>query len=223
MDIIKLKNINKKYNLGRPSEVYALKNINLSVNKGEMIAVIGPSGSGKSTLLHILGCLDKATEGEYIFEEMNIEKMTDKQIAFLRNKRIGFVLQEFGLLLNRTVIENISYPLIFSNTRIRDLNDKCYKVLEMIEISNIAKRRVGDLSGGQRQRVAIARALINDPDLILADEPTGALDSFTSNEILQVLKELNNKGKTIIMVTHDNTVASFCSRIISIKDGCLIL
>ncbi len=222
MNIIDLKGIHKKYNIGKSSEVHALKNVDLKVDKEDMIAVVGTSGSGKSTLLHIIGCIDRPTEGEYLFENNSTVKKTNREISILRNKRIGFVLQDFGLLLNKSVIENISYPLIFGDTKLRNIKQKCYMALDRINIADLAKRRVEELSGGQRQRVAIARALVNEPDLILTDEPTGSLDSNTTLEIMRIFKELNKGGKTIIIVTHDDNVASICTKNIRIEDGQLV-
>lgn len=219
MRLIELQEIHKKYNIGKPSEVHAIKGIDLYVEKGEMVSIVGTSGSGKSSLLHLIGCLDTATSGEYILDGENINLKTNKEIAQLRNQKIGFVLQDFGLILNKSVMENISLPLIFGKTNFRDIKKTCMEKLEMIGIPDLAKRPVEQLSGGQKQRVAIARALVNEPDIILADEPTGALDSNTTKDILKIFSTLNQYGKTIILVTHDIDVASICTRMVRIEDG----
>jgi ABC-type antimicrobial peptide transport system, ATPase component len=217
--LIKLENINKKYNIGNTSEVHALKDVNMQIGKSDMVSVIGPSGSGKSTLLHILGCLDSQTSGKYYFNNELIEEKTDKQISQIRNMKIGFILQDFGLLLDKTVLENVVVPLLFTRDRIRDIRLKGLNILEQVGIQDFYKKKVSNLSGGQKQRVAIARALINEPELILADEPTGSLDSKTSNEIIGIFHMLNATGKTIIIVTHDTKIASECKKKFVVIDG----
>lgn len=219
MNIIELKEIHKKYNIGKPTEVHALKGINISIKEAEMLSIIGTSGSGKSTLLHILGCLDKSTSGTYYLNGEDVNEKSNKEIAQIRNKKMGFVLQDFGLILNKSVVENVSYPLLFSDIKLINIKKTCIHKLDMIGIADLAKRQVNELSGGQKQRVAIARALVNDPDIILADEPTGSLDSGTSTEILKIFKSLNELGKAIILVTHDNNIANVCGRKICIEDG----
>ncbi len=219
MVIIETKKLEKKYNKGTPAEVHALKNINLQVNKGELLGIIGVSGSGKSTLLHILGCIDTVTVGKYYLNGEEIAKKSDRELARIRNQKVGFVLQEYGLLLNKTAIENVSLPLLFGDTRFKKIKEKCLEILDELGIKELGERQVNQLSGGQKQRVAIARALVNNPDIILADEPSGALDTDTAEEIMEVLVELNEKGKTIIAVTHDPVVVSYCKRILSLKDG----
>lgn len=219
MSIIQLKNIDKKYNENKSSEVHALKNINLEINEGDMIAIVGASGSGKSTLLHILGCLDSSFHGNYLLFGESIEQKNDRDLALIRNKKIGFVLQEYGLLLNKTALENVSIPLWFSNAKITSIKKKCMDVLRSLAMDGYSKKKVSELSGGQKQRVAIARALINDPDIILADEPTGALDRATSDEIMKEFTKLNQMGKTVIIVTHDSNISSVCNKIITIIDG----
>lgn len=219
MSYIELENIQKKYNIGKQSEVHALKGIDLRVEKGEMVSVMGVSGSGKSTLLHIIGCLDRSTSGIYLLEGEKVEIKSNSELAFIRNKKIGFVLQEFGLLLNRTVYDNVSIPLLFAAISFRHINKTVKSILEQLGIDDLIKRKVEQLSGGQKQRVAIARALVNNPDIILADEPSGSLDSGTMNEIMALFKDVNKSGKTVIIVTHDEQVSTFCSRNITIKDG----
>lgn len=220
MSLIKIKNLNKMYNENTDSEFHALKNINIEIEKGSLNAIIGKSGSGKSTLLHIIGCLDRFTSGEYLLDENDINGLTNNQIADIRNKKIGFVLQEFGLILNKTCYDNIAVPLMFNkNISYRDIENRVRPALARVGLIEKADRKAGELSGGQKQRIAIARAIVNDPEIILADEPTGALDSKTSNEIINLLFELNKQGKTVIIVTHDNELASKCSNVIEIKDG----
>jgi putative ABC transport system ATP-binding protein len=220
MSLIKIKNLNKIYNQNTESELHVLKNINLEIEQGSLNAIIGKSGSGKSTLLHIIGCLDNFTDGEYLLDNNNIKKLSNKQLAEIRNKKIGFVLQEFGLILNKTCYDNIAIPLMFNkNIRHSDINKKVKSVISKVELNEKINRKAGELSGGQKQRIAIARALVNDPEIILADEPTGALDSNTSDEIIKLLFELNKQGKTVIIVTHDNELAKKCPNVIEIKDG----
>ena len=195
MEIIKLNNIHKKYNEGKQNEVHALRGVDLVVNKGDSIAIMGVSGSGKSTLLNIIGCLDKMTEGDYLLDGANINLKTATELAEIRNAMFGFVLQSYGLIDSDKVVSN------------------------KLKIFDLKNTKVRNLSGGQKQRVAIARALVNDPEIILADEPTSALDSVTANEIIEVLKDLQTKGKTIIVVTHDINVAKKLDRIVTIEDG----
>lgn len=219
MCLIKMSDVKKYYNKGLACEVKALNGINLKINKGEMVSIEGVSGAGKSTLLHILGCLDVPTSGIYLFDGIDVNKMNHTMLADIRNKRIGFVLQEFGLILNRTSIENVSIPLLFAKIKMHEINKLCKQALYNVGIENLAYNKTNELSGGQKQRVAIARAIVNNPDVILADEPTGALDSNTSVKIMQLFKDLNKQGKTIIIVTHDPLVSSYCARRIIIKDG----
>lgn len=216
---IHLSEIQKKYLKGTPAEVYALKNVNLSINRGERVAIVGPSGSGKSTLLHVLGLLDKPTKGQYILEGNDISNLNQKELALLRNKKIGFVLQEFGLIHNQTVIENVSIPLFFSQMPYSKIRKVAEEIIERIQITHLAKKKINELSGGQKQRVAIARAIVNNPDLILADEPTGSLDSKTADEVMELLWSYHEMGKTIIVITHHPKLAEECERTIEIKDG----
>ena len=204
MGIIELRNINKIYNEGKPNEVHALKNANLTIQSEDMLAIMGPSGSGKSTLLKIIGCMIKSTSGQYMFNENRVEKMNGKQLANMRNKHIGFIFQDFCLLEDRNVEENVMLPLLFAKVPFGKMPKKVEGVLEQMGISELSKRTTAELSGGQKQRVAIARALISDPEVILADEPTGSLDSKTAQEVMDALISLNNTGKTIIIVTHGN-------------------
>ena len=202
MSFIEIKNLKKIYNANKSIEVEALKSINLIIEKGDFCSIVGVSGSGKSTLLYILGCIDKQTEGTYLLEGKNVSKMSENELAQIRNKKIGFVLQDFGLIEEETVIENVRVPILFCKDKnlIRNFRNKAEKLLKDLGIENLKDKKVNLLSGGQRQRVAIARALINDPELILADEPTGSLDTNTAQNIMNIFKELNKSGKTIIIV-----------------------
>lgn len=221
MAVLNLKNIGKIYNKGKPNSCEALKNINLEIERGDLMAVIGESGSGKSTLLHILGCLDTPTSGEMYFDGNKVNFKSTKKLASYRSEKIGFVLQDFGLILGETVLENVCVPLLFSKTPFAKMRKQARDSLDLLGIGKLANKRVDQLSGGQKQRVAIARALAGDPEIILADEPTGALDSRTSSEIVNILLELNKNGKTMIIVTHDPKIARLCRRAVTISDGCL--
>lgn len=223
INLLKLRNIEKKYNPGTPAEVHALRGIDLDIEAGSLTAVVGVSGSGKSTLLHIIGCLDFATSGDYWLGTEHITGMKNpRELAIIRNKRIGFVMQEYGLLLNKTVRENVSYPLLFGGTMFWRMNNKILSVLEQLEIDHLAHKPVYQLSGGQKQRVAIARALVNEPELILADEPTAALDSENATILMDILKYLTKQRKTVLIVTHDHRVANECHNQLTIFDGKIV-
>ncbi len=219
MSVLNLKNIGKIYNKGKPNACEALKNVDLEIERGDLMAIIGESGSGKSTLLHILGCLDSPTSGELYFGENKVNFKNAKKLANYRGSKIGFVLQDFGLILGETALENVCVPLLFSKTPFSKMKKQARDSLNLLGIGKLAGKRVDQLSGGQKQRVAIARALVNDPDMILADEPTGALDSKTSSEIVSILLDLNSQGKTVIIVTHDPKIAALCRRVVTIEDG----
>lgn len=219
--MIKLNDISKIYKIS-DNPFYALNKVSLEIEKGEMIAVQGRSGAGKSTLMHILGCLDTYNEGAYFLDGKDISSKNPSQLAHLRNKFFGFVLQDFSLINHNTALYNVMAPMFFDKTPFFDMKKKAIKELEELNLSSQIKKDVVNMSGGQRQRVAIARSLVNDPAIILADEPTGNLDSTTSDEIMHIFKMLHQKGKTIIIVTHDDRVASFCDRIITISDGKII-
>lgn len=221
MELINLKNISKTYGKN-DAMVEALKNIDLIVNSGEMLCIMGASGSGKSTLLNIIGCLDKADQGQYILKQENIIKYSAKNLAKIRNKTFGFVVQYFGLLDDYTVYENIQIPLEYSKTPGKKRKILIESMLDKLNIKEKSGKMPTELSGGQNQRVAIARALVNNPDIILADEPTGALDRKTSEEVMNIFKKLNDEGKTVIIVTHDEKVASKCRRIVILDDGRII-
>ena len=216
MSLLEVNNLKKYYNKGKNTEVKALNGINLSINKGDFCSIIGVSGSGKSTLLHILGCIDTQTEGSYKLEGKEVQKKNEKERAFFFIFKFGFVLQDFGLIEEDTVYQNIYVPLLFSKDKKKvDL----LKILKQLNILELKDKNVKQLSGGQRQRVAIARALVNDPDIIFADEPTGSLDTKTTEMIMNIFLELNKKGKTIIIVTHNMQIAQITNKCFTIKDG----
>lgn len=216
--MIRLSKLSKIYKInGEP--FYALNKIDLEIQKGELIAVQGRSGAGKSTLLHILGCLDTYNEGAYFLDGKDMSQNNPNQLAHLRNQFFGFVLQDFSLINHKTALYNVMAPMFFNKTPFFDMKKKALKALDDMGLSSQAKKDVLKMSGGQRQRVAIARAIVNNPSIILADEPTGNLDSSTADDIMKIFKNLNEEGKTIIIVTHDDRVASFCNRIIRISDG----
>lgn len=218
MSFIKLENIKKVYGK-EDARVEALRNINLCIEKGEMVAIMGPSGSGKSTLLNILGFLDKPSEGKYFFEDKSTESLKDKELAKYRNSKIGFVVQNFALIEDYTVYQNISVPLEYAGLKKKERKERINRLLSRLNLIEKSKKIPSELSGGQNQRVAIARALVNDPEVILADEPTGALDRNTGKEVIDIFRELNKEGKTIIIITHDEKVGEMCNRIIYIEDG----
>lgn len=219
MNYIKLINASKTYNVGLDNAINALKNINLEINKGETVSIQGVSGSGKSTLLHILGCLDSLTAGEYYFAGDKINFSNSDKISELRNKKIGFILQQFGLILDRRVIENIMLPQIFMGVSLKKAEIAAKMTAEALGIEKLLNKVTAKLSGGEKQRVAIARAIVNNPDLILADEPTGALDSETGKKISDILVRMADEGKTVIIVTHDISVANMCRRRLKLTDG----
>lgn len=219
MSLIELRDIRKVYGTG-DGAVNALNGISLCIEKGDMLAIMGTSGSGKSTLLNIIGCLDKSTSGEYFFDRQDVKRY--KNISMLRNKGFGFIVQYFALIDDYSIYENVVVPLEYTKISRKAKKEKILKMLKSLGIEDKIDKTPKELSGGQCQRVAIARALINDPDVILADEPTGALDKKTSSEIMKILKELNNQGKTIIIVTHDENIAKQCNTIIKLEDGMLI-
>jgi len=216
--IIEMKNITKTYIVGL-EEVHALRGISLTVRKNEYIAVMGPSGSGKSTLMNIIGCLDTPTTGIYLFNGINVSDMDDNELARIRNQAIGFVFQTFNLLPRSNALHNVELPLIYANMPASVRREKAREVLDSVGLADRIHHKPNELSGGQRQRVAIARALVNNPSIILADEPTGNLDSKTGEEIMQLFEELHQKGNTIIIVTHEEYIAEHAKRIIRIRDG----
>ncbi|MGN0455885.1 MAG: ABC transporter ATP-binding protein [Acutalibacteraceae bacterium] len=219
--MIKVENLIKTYKLGKDL-FYALDDVSLTVDDGELVAICGTSGAGKSTLLNILGCLDKADSGKYYLDDVDVFSLKDSKTAKLRNKKIGFVLQDFSLINQKKVDFNVMLPMYFDNTPGKQMKIKADKALKAVGLEDQKNKKANQLSGGQRQRVAIARAIVNNPSVVLADEPTGALDSKTSQSIMELFKELNKKGITVIIVTHDKEIASYCNRQIEIKDGKII-
>lgn len=216
--LIELKDITKLYIMGT-EELYALKGVSSKILKNDYVAIMGPSGSGKSTLMNIIGCLDTPTSGEYHLNGKNVSEMDDDELAEIRNIEIGFVFQTFNLLPRSDALHNVELPLIYRGMSKADRIEKAEEALYNVGLEDRMKHKPNELSGGQRQRVAIARALVNDPSIILADEPTGNLDSKTGEEIMQLLEELNQKGNTIIIVTHEEEIARHAHRIIKIRDG----
>jgi len=216
--IIKLSNIAKEYKIGT-EEIHALRSVSLEIFKNEYVALMGPSGSGKSTLMNILGCLDSPSNGEYILNDLAVAKMLDNDLAEVRNKEIGFVFQSFNLLPRSTALDNVILPLIYAGYSKADRIKRGKEVLEQVGLGDRISHRPNELSGGQRQRVAIARALVNNPAIILADEPTGNLDSKTSVEIMGLFEEIHKNGNTIILVTHEEDIAQHAHRIVRLKDG----
>jgi putative ABC transport system ATP-binding protein len=216
--LITIKDIGRKYVIG--SEViHALKSVSLTINKGEFVALMGPSGSGKSTLMNILGCLDTPTKGLYILNGIDVSHMTDNELAEVRNSEIGFVFQTFNLLPRSTALDNVALPLIYSGTSKVDRKQRAENALKNVGLGNRMDHKPNELSGGQRQRVAVARALINNPSIILADEPTGNLDTKTSIEIMGLMEDIHAKGNTIILVTHEEDIAQHAHRIVRMRDG----
>ena len=216
--MIKLENVSKSYKQGK-SEFFALKNISLNIKEGDFVAIHGPSGSGKSTLMHLIGGLDRTTTGTIVVAGKALSKLSDKNLARYRNENVGFVFQFFNLLPNLSVYDNINLPLVYSKNKIEKPKNRILQLLDVLKIPEKVKSKPTELSGGQQQRVAIARALVNNPQIILADEPTGNLDSKTGEEILRLLYNLNKEGKTVILVTHDNNLIRYASKAIYIKDG----
>ena len=216
--IIHLENIIKSYYLGK-QELQVLKTINLDIYKNEYVALMGPSGSGKSTLMNILGCLDTPTGGKYILNGKDVSSMPDNDLAEVRNKEIGFVFQQFNLLPRLTALENVALPLIYSGIGKSERIERAMAVLTKVKLDDRSKHKPNELSGGQCQRVAIARALINNPSIILADEPTGNLDSKTSHEIMDILGKIHNDGNTVILVTHEEDISAFAHRVVRLRDG----
>jgi putative ABC transport system ATP-binding protein len=220
-NIIRIENIKKTYKIGE-IKVFALRGINLLINEGEFVSIMGPSGSGKSTLMNILGCLDTPDSGNYYLEDIDISKLNDNQLANIRNSKVGFVFQTFNLLPRLSTFQNVELPTIYSKIKIKNKNLKILEYIAAMGLKGKEKNKPNELSGGERQRVAIARALINDPAIILADEPTGNLDSRTGEEIMAIFQNLNKQGKTIILVTHELDIAHHSQKIIYLRDGMII-
>jgi putative ABC transport system ATP-binding protein len=216
--LITIKDIGRKYVIGTEI-IHALKSVSLTINKGEFVALMGPSGSGKSTLMNILGCLDTPSKGEYILNGINVSHMTENDLAEVRNSEIGFVFQTFNLLPRNSALENVALPLVYAGIGRDERLDRAKKSLENVGLGNRVTHKPNELSGGQRQRVAVARALINNPSIILADEPTGNLDTKTSIEIMGLIEDIHDKGNTIILVTHEEDIAQHAHRIVRMRDG----
>lgn len=216
--IIETHEINKTYKMG--SEIIqALKSVTITIDRGEYVAFMGPSGSGKSTLMNIIGCLDTPTSGTYILNSKDVSDMSENELAGIRNMEIGFVFQTFNLLPRASCLDNVALPLVYAGYSKSDREEKAFQALSNVGLGDRTKHRPNELSGGQRQRVAIARALVNNPSIILADEPTGNLDSKTSHDIMELFHELHSKGNTIIMVTHEDDIAHYAHRIVRLRDG----
>lgn len=216
--LIKLQDIGKRYVIGS-EEIFALRSVDLEIYKGEFVALMGPSGSGKSTLMNILGCLDTPTKGTYVLNGTDVSNLNDNELADIRNKEIGFVFQTFNLLPRSSSLENVALPLVYAGLAKEARTTRAIQVLESVGLGNRMYHKPNELSGGQRQRVAVARALVNNPAIILADEPTGNLDTKTSVEIMGLIEEIHSKGNTIILVTHEEDIAKHAHRIVRMRDG----
>lgn len=219
--MLEIKNLNKSYKMG-DSSLHVLKGIDLFAESGEMVAIMGSSGSGKSTLLNIIGILDEADSGDYVLDGVEIKNLNEKKAANYRNRFLGFVFQSFNLINYKNAMENVALPLYYQGLKRKERQEKAMFHLEKVGLADWAKHLPSELSGGQKQRVAIARALASEPKLLLADEPTGALDTTTSSEIMQFLQQLNDEGKTILLVTHEEDIAQMCKRIVRLRDGVII-
>lgn len=219
--VVRINEVKRIYFMGKV-EVQALRGINMSVGKGEFVSIMGPSGCGKSTLMHIVGCLDRPTSGHVLLDELDVDEMDDNQLAEIRNRKVGFVFQTFNLLPKLNAIENVELPLIYAGAAFEERRKKAAELLDIVGLKDRMFHKPSELSGGQSQRVAIARALANDPSIILADEPTGNLDSKSGDEIIRLFNDLNARGITMIIVTHDQEIANHSKRIVRLKDGLVV-
>ncbi|MDD3347236.1 ABC transporter ATP-binding protein [Oscillibacter sp.] len=217
--LVKLKDVYKIYGEGMESEVRALDGVSLEIDRGEFVAVVGQSGSGKSTMMNVLGCLDIPTRGDYLLDGTDVRELTDKELSHIRNKQIGFIFQQYNLIQNLNVLENVELPLIYQGIGADDRRDMAMEALERVGLSDRVRHKPTEMSGGQQQRVAIARAIATHPPIIMADEPTGALDSHTGHEVLGFLQRLNKEGSTVILITHDNGIAATARRVVRLADG----
>ena len=220
--LVTLKNVYKIYGEGLESEVRALDGVSLDIDRGEFVAIVGQSGSGKSTMMNVLGCLDIPTRGDYFLDGTDVRELTDKELSHIRNKQIGFIFQQYNLIQSLSVLENVELPLIYQGIRADDRYDMAMEALERVGLANRVKHKPTEMSGGQQQRVAIARAIATRPPIIMADEPTGALDSHTGLEVLGFLQQLNKEGTTVILITHDNGIAATARRIVRLADGKIV-
>ena len=220
--LIELRDVYKIYGEGLESEVRALDGVSLTVDQGEFVAIVGQSGSGKSTMMNVLGCLDIPTRGDYLLEGTDVRELTDKELSRIRNKEIGFIFQQYNLIQNLTVLENVELPLIYQGINADDRYDMAMDALARVGLSGRVKHKPTEMSGGQQQRVAIARAIATRPPIIMADEPTGALDSRTGHEVLEFLQQLNREGTSVILITHDNGIAATAPRCVRLADGRII-
>ena len=219
--MLELKSLHKSYKIGS-NYLHVLKGINFKVNEGELVAIMGSSGSGKSTLLNILGMLDSADKGSYFLDKIEIKNLDETKAAKYRNEFLGFVFQSFNLINYKNAVENVALPLYYRGISRKNRQKEALNFLQKVGLSNWSKHLPSELSGGQKQRVAIARALVSNPKVLLADEPTGALDSKTSNEVMSIIQKINNEGKTILVVTHEEEIAKMCKRVVKLKDGLII-
>ena len=220
--LITLRDVYKIYGEGLESEVRALDGVSLDIERGEFVAVVGQSGSGKSTMMNVLGCLDIPTRGEYFLDGTDVQELTDKELSRIRNKQIGFIFQQYNLIQSLTVLENVELPLIYQGINADDRYDMAMAALERVGLAGRVKHKPAEMSGGQQQRVAIARAIATKPPIIMADEPTGALDSRTGQEVLKFLQQLNREGSTVILITHDNGIAATARRVVRLQDGKIV-
>lgn len=221
--IIEMRGIRKSYYIGQPNELEILHGIDLTVYEGEFVAIVGESGSGKSTLMNIIGALDRPTSGSYFLDGIDVESASDNKLSEIRNKQVGFVFQTFNLIGRQSALKNVELPMLYAHVPQRERTARAKELLEMVNMSERASHQPKELSGGQKQRVAIARAMANDPSILLADEPTGALDSATSRTVMDIFHDLHkNQGKTIVLITHSNALAEECERVITLMDGMIV-